>query len=184
MAANKIDNKLLPLAKRYSDALTQVAQEREQLDTVHSDLMTVVESLDSVSVMKNFLSHPVVPFNEKKDMVKSVFEGRLQECSMNLLFILLEKNKISLINNIFYCYEESMDEAKNVLKVGVVSAVDVDEDLKNKLKEKLENKLKKNVKFEFEVDPEIIAGMVLKIQDKVIDGSMAAKLQGFKKSIR
>lgn len=184
MAVTNIDNKLIPLAKRYSDALSQVAKERNELDAVYEDLKTVTESLNAVGVMKNFLSHPVIPFNEKEDLINAVFQGRIKECSLNLLFILLEKNKINLIDTIQYCYEESMDDAQNVLKIGVVSAVEVDEDLKAKLKEKLEKKLQKNVKFDFEINPDIIAGLVLKIQDKIVDGSMAAKLQGFKKSVR
>lgn len=184
MTSKTIDNKLIPLAKRYSDALIDVAQSKNELDDVYSDLQTVSEALSSVDELNAFLSHPVIPLSEKKDMVKSVFEGKIKEDTLNLLFILLEKNKINLINTILYCFEESMDEAKNILKVSVISAVEVDDDLKQKLKEKLENKLNKAVKFEFEMNPEIIAGLVLKIQDKVIDGSMAAKLEGFKKILR
>lgn len=184
MTSKTIDNKLIPLAKRYSDALIDVAQSKNELDDVYSDLQTVSEALSSVDELNAFLSHPVIPLSEKKDMVKSVFEGKIKEDTLNLLFILLEKNKINLINTILYCFEESMDEAKNILKVSVISAVEVDDDLKLKLKEKLENKLNKAVKFEFEMNPEIIAGLVLKIQDKVIDGSMAAKLEGFKKILR
>lgn len=179
-----LDNKLIPLAKRYSDAITETAQSKNELDSVHSDLENIVNILSSMDNFRGFLSHPVIPVSEKKELVQSVFEGKITQDSLNLLYILLEKNKINLINTIFYCFEESMDEAKNVLKVGVVSAVEIDEDLKAALKEKLENKLNKNVKFEFEIDPNIIAGLVLKIKDKTIDGSMSAKLQGFKKSIR
>ena len=184
MTLKNTDNKLIPLAKRYSEALTEVAKNKNELDTVWTDLQTVEESITSVKEMANFLSHPVIPVFEKKDMVKSVFEGKINNDVLNLLYILLEKNKINLLSTILYCFEESMDEAKNILKVGVVSAVEIDEDLKHKLQEKLENKLNKLVKFDFETKPEIIAGVVLKIQDKVIDGSMAAKLESFKKALR
>ena len=184
MTLKNTDNKLIPLAKRYSEALTEVAKNKNELDTVWADLQTVEESITSVKEMANFLSHPVIPVFEKKDMVKSVFEGKINNDVLNLLYILLEKNKINLLSTILYCFEESMDEAKNILKVGVVSAVEIDEDLKHKLQEKLESKLNKSVKFDFETKPEIIAGVVLKIQDKVIDGSMAAKLEGFKKALR
>ena len=184
MTLKNTDNKLIPLAKRYSEALTEVAKNKNELDTVWTDLQTVEESITSVKEMANFLSHPVIPVFEKKDMVKSVFEGKINNDVLNLLYILLEKNKINLLSTILYCFEESMDEAKNLLKVGVVSAVEIDEDLKHKLQEKLESKLNKSVKFDFETKPEIIAGVVLKIQDKVIDGSMAAKLEGFKKALR
>ena len=184
MTLKNTDNKLIPLAKRYSEALTEVAKNKNELDTVWTDLQTVEESITSVKEMVNFLSHPVIPVFENKDMVKSVFEGKINNDVLNLLYILLEKNKINLLSTILYCFEESMDEAKNILKVGVVSAAEIDEDLKQKLKEKLESKLNKSVKFDFETKPEIIAGVVLKIQDKVIDGSMAAKLEGFKKALR
>ena len=184
MTLKNTDNKLIPLAKRYSEALTEVAKNKHELDTVWTDLQTVEESITSVKEMANFLSHPVIPVFEKKDMVKSVFEGKINNDVLNLLYILLEKNKINLLSTILYCFEESMDEAKNILKVGVVSAAEIDEDLKHKLQEKLESKLNKSVKFDFETKPEIIAGVVLKIQDKVIDGSMAAKLEGFKKALR
>lgn len=184
MTLKNTDNKLIPLAKRYSEALTEVAKNKNELDTVWADLQTVEESMTSVKEMANFLSHPVIPVFEKKDMVKSVFEGKINNDVLNLLYILLEKNKINLLSTILYCFEESMDEAKNILKVGVVSAAEIDEDLKHKLQEKLESKLNKSVKFDFETKPEIIAGVVLKIQDKVIDGSMAAKLEGFKKALR
>ena len=117
-------------------------------------------------------------------MVKNVFEGKINKDVLNLLFILLEKNKINLIPAVLYCFEESLDKAKNILKVGVVSAVEIDDDLKAKLREKLESKLKKSVKFDFEINPDIIAGLILKINDKTIDGSMAAKLEGFKKLLR
>lgn len=184
MPTKNVDNKLITVAKRYSDALAQVAQEKNELDIVYSDLTTVVDALDAVSELKNFLTHPVIPQNEKKELLKSVFEGKITQDVLNLLFILAEKNKINILDTILYCFESSVDEAKNILKVGVVSAVDVDEDLKTKLKEKLEAKLKKTIKLEFELNPEIIAGLVLKIQDKTIDGSMAAKLEGFKKQLR
>lgn|SRR5574344_1458109 len=185
MASNtNIDNKLVPLAKRYSDALADVAASKNETDKILDDLRTIVSSLEQVKELSDFLLHPVIPVDEKKEMVKSVFENKISTDSLNLLFILLEKNKVNIVNTILYCFEESVDEAKNILKVSVVSAVSVDEDLKQKLKDKLESKLKKSVKFDFEINPDIIAGIVLKIKDKTIDGSMATKLNGFKKILR
>ena len=131
MTSKTIDNKLIPLAQRYSDALIEVAKNRNELDIVYTDLKTVAESLESVKEMADFLSHPVIPLFEKKEMVKNVFEGKINNDVLNLLFILLEKNKINLIPAVLYCFEESLDKAKNILKVGVVSAVEIDEDLNN-----------------------------------------------------
>lgn len=66
MTSKTIDNKLIPLAKRYSDALIAVAQERNELDAVAADIQCVCESLQGVPEMANFLTHPVIPLSEKK----------------------------------------------------------------------------------------------------------------------
>ena len=161
-----------------------VAQDRNEIDDVYADLTNVSESLSLVKKMREFLTHPVIPVSEKKDMIGSIYRGRVKTSTLNLLFILLEKNRLNLVETIRHCYETSMDDAKNAIKVDVVSAVEIDEDLKEKLKAKLESKLNKSIKLEFEINPEILAGLVLKIQDKTIDGSMLAKLNGFKKTIR
>ena len=152
----KIDNKLLPLANRYSDAIIAVAKDRGEIDEVFTDLTTVSESLDMVTKMRDFLMHPVIPFAEKKDMIKSVFQGRIKPSTLSLMFILTEKSRLNLLETIKYCYEESMDEAKNIVKVGVVSAVEIDGDLKQSLKERLENKLHKAVKFVFDINPDTV----------------------------
>ena len=208
--SKNIDNKLLPLAKRYSEALLEVAKNRNELDEVFSELCNVVDlledsdaddskhalKLDKVSITNQSaviltkrpsvtagVLHELKQIAEKKDLLKSVFESKLKNDVLNLLYILAEKNKINLLPSILYCFEAEMDKAKNILKVGVVSAIELDSDSVSRLKEKLEQKLHKSVKFEFEVNPDIIAGLVLKIQDKTIDGSMATKLQGFKKML-
>ena len=102
---------------------------------------------------------------------------------MNFLFTLVDRNKFNLIDTILYCYENSLNDAKNILKVNVISAVEIDNDLKENLKSKLETKLRKAVVLDYEIKPEIIAGLILKIKDKTIDGSMAHKLQEMKKQL-
>lgn len=181
--ANNVDNKLISLAKRYADAIIEVAKSHDELDKVLDDLKAVSGVYDSSDDFRNFINHPVIPFAEKKDVIKSIFEGKISTEALNFLYVLLEKNKLSLINTIVYCYEEALDEAKNILKVNVISAVEVDDDLKENLKTKLESKLKKTVKFDFEIKPEIIAGLILKIRDKTIDGSVKNKLESLEKQL-
>ncbi len=180
---NSIDNKLISLAKRYADALLQVAAGRGELDAVLSDLKLASSAYDSSDDLKKFMDHPAVSVNDKKAAVKEIFENKILVDSLNFLYVLVEKNKFSLIDTILYCYEEGMDVVRNILKVDVISAVEIDEDLKDALKVKLESKFQKSVKFEYKVNPEIIAGVILKIKDKTIDGSMAHKLECLEKQL-
>ena len=178
-----IDNKLISVAKRYSDAILEVAKERNELDAVFEDLKNAVNVYDYSEDLRAFLSHPAIPAKDKKELVKSVFEGKVADITMNFLFTLVDRNKFNLIDTILYCYENSLNDAKNILKVNVISAVEIDNDLKENLKSKLETKLRKVVVLDYEIKPEIIAGLILKIKDKTIDGSMAHKLQEMKKQL-
>lgn len=181
--ANNIDNKLIAVSKRYSDAILEIAKEKNELDNVFEDLKNVVSVYDYSKEMRDFLEHPAIAVKDKKELVHSVFDGKISVDTMNLLYTLLDKNKFKLVDTILYCYENSLNEAKNILKVEVISAVEIDNDLKENLKSKLEAKLKKTVAMDYQIRPEIIAGLILKIKDKTIDGSIAHKLQAMKKQL-
>ncbi len=181
--AHNIDNKLIAPAKRYAEAILEIAQSKGKLDEIYADILAVVEAYNASEDLRNFINHPVIPIDEKKDAINSIFKGKINDDVFNMLNILAERNKFSLMPVILYCYEQGLDEAKNILKVGVVSAVEVDEDLKESLKNKLENKLHKSIKLDFEVNPEIIAGLILKIEDKTIDGSMKHKLESLERQL-
>ena len=178
-----IDNKLIATARRYSDAIIEIAKEKGELDNIYEDLKNIAAVYDYSNELRDFLSHPAIAHKDKKELIGSIFEGKISNDTLNLLYTLLDKNKFNLIDTILYCYESSLNEAKNILKVDVISAVEIDNDLKEKLKSKLESKLKKSVDLNYEIKTEIIAGLILKIKDKTIDGSMAYKLQTMKKQL-
>lgn len=181
--AKNIDNKLIAVSKRYSDAILQIAAEKNELDSVFEDLKNIADVYDYSKEMRDFLGHPAIAVKDKKDLVSSVFEGKISTDTLNLLYTLVDKNKFNLVDTILSCYENSLCEAKNILKVDVISAVEVDDDLKENLKIKLESKLKKTVSLNYEIRPEILAGLILKIKDKTIDGSMASKLKSMRKQL-
>lgn len=178
-----VDNKLILAAKRYAEAILEIAKSKNELDKVFEDFSTVTNVYDENEEFRNFINHPAIPAADKKDAVKQIFEGKISEDTLNLLNILIEKNKYSLIDTIAYCYELLLDEVKNILKVDVISAVEMDDDLKESLKNKLESKLQKTVKLDYEIKPEIIAGVILKIKDKTIDGSLAHKLDSLQRQL-
>ena len=82
-----------------------------------------------------------------------------------------------------YSYEHELDLIKGLERVEVISAVEMKENAKNRLKQKLEEKLKKSVMINFEQDSEIIAGLVIRIGDSVIDNSLRHKLEDLSKEM-
>ncbi len=99
---------------------------------------------------------------------------------VNFLKILVDKNRFSLFNDILSAYRETLDDINNISKVRVTSAVEMTKEAQDKLKSKLEEKLKKKVVFDMDINPDIIAGLVIKIGDNVVDMSLKHKLEDFK----
>ena len=182
-SVKNIDNKLIVPAKRYADAILEIAKSKNELDKYHEDIQTAVKAYDESEDFRNFMTHPIIPAAEKKDTLRSVFDGKISPDVLNLLYLLAERNKFSLIPTILYCYEKGLDAAKNILRVEVVSAVEVDEDLRENLKTKLESKLNKSIVLDYSINPDIIAGIILKIQDKTIDGSLAHRLESLQRKL-
>ena len=182
-SVKNIDNKLIAAAKRYADAILEIAKSKNELDNFHEDIKTISDVYGSSEEFAKFMNHPIIPAPEKKDALKNIFEGKIAQDVLNLLYLLTERNKFSLIQTILYCFEKGLDEAKNILRVEVVSAVEVDEELKENLKNKLENRLNKSIVLDYSINPDIIAGIILKIRDKTIDGSLAHKLESLQRKL-
>ena len=97
--------------------------------------------------------------------------------------LLVDKDRFNLIDEILESYSKDVDKQKNIQKVSVISAIELDEELKSKLINKLAQKLNKNIELETQLDKDIIAGLVIKTEDNVIDMSLKHKFEEMKKEI-
>ena len=87
------------------------------------------------------------------------------------------------LNQIVEAYSYEVDEIHNVKRVEVVSAVEISDDRKQRLVEKLQNKLQKTVIPNWNVDIDIIGGLIIRIGDDVVDNSLRNKLENLSKNI-
>lgn len=177
-------NKFLVVSKRYAKALIElqdagVVTSKE----IINDLKTISDTLKESPDLFEALSNPIVGIDDKKDIVDTVFQNEISTTVKNFVKVLIEKNRFSAFKYIVYAYEHELDLINGIERVEVVSAVTMREEAKHRLKKKLEEKLKKSVLINFEQDPEIIAGLVIKIGDSVIDTSLRHKLEDLSKEM-
>ena len=100
------------------------------------------------------------------------------------LRLLVEKRRIHHIAQIAEAYQELLDEELGISRAKVVAAIELSPEDQQKLAEALEKVTGQKVIVEMEVDPSIIGGVVARIGDLVLDGSIRAQLEKFKESIR
>lgn len=172
------------IAQRYADALVRIAKEGKlTFEKISKDLNLVKEILTSSKDLNEVLVNPVVSIEDKKEILDKVFSSEIDVLVINLLKLLIDKNKFNIFDEVLEAYNKSIDSVNNIKRILVTSAVTMPEDAKNRLKQKLEEKLKANVLLDLNINKDIIAGLVIKIDDNVIDMSLKHKLEDLSKNI-
>ena len=172
------------IADRYAIALIELADKNNSLDQFNYDLAAINSVFKENKDISLFLAHPTIPVDEKKALIKKVFEGAVSEYIINFLMILIDRNRFALLLNIYEHYNLLLNKKRNIVVAKVTTAINIDEEIINNLRHKLEQKFNGlNMQISTEINPDIIAGMIVKIGDRVIDGSIKTKIENMKKQL-
>lgn len=166
------------IAKTYAESLFNSDSNYTE---ILSGLNTVLEVVKSSDEFVQTIQNPSISIDTKFEIIDEVFSSELDNKIINFLKILVEKNRFSDFEQIVIEYSNLLDELNNVKKVDVISAIELNEEQKQKTIKKLESKLQKNIKINWTLNKDIIGGLVIKIDDDVIDNSLKNKLEKLSK---
>lgn len=171
------------VAKRYGQALLQIGQEKDSIDRYQEDLKLVVDTIENSAELKDVLIGQTVSVDEKKTIVKQIFADKVDANIVNLLCVVVDKNREEFIADIYSVYCTLADEVRNIAYADVVSAYPLTEEQETALSAQLANMSGKTVKLNVSVDASLLAGMVVTFGDKVYDGTVGARLAGMKNKL-
>lgn len=169
------------VARRYALALFNLAGEQGAVDEVEKDLKVVVEVLERFPQLKRAIQHRLVPPREKKALVATVFSTRVSSLVQRFIGLLVDKHREGYLESILEAYVLYADRARNVVEVNVSSAVPLAEADLRSLGQRLEAYTGKKVRLKTSVDPSLLGGVVVRIGDQLIDGSVKKRLQKMKR---
>ena len=167
-----LDNRI---GKRYADAIFLVAESNNNLKNVYQALNNLMELYTENQDFKMFISHPLISKDDKKGFLKKIYSN-LEENILNIILYLLDKNRIDNIKEITIEYLKIYYAKNRILDVEGIFSREITEEQKNKLIENLEKRTNKNINLTTKIDKTIIGGGILKIGDKIIDGSIRTQL--------
>ncbi len=170
-----------PSAKRYALALYQLATEKGSVEKCQEDLRLCGEVLANENI-NAFLSMPNIHVSQKIDLFRNNLKD-LEQSVHSLIGILIERDAFNLVSDIREQYGRLLDEEKGLERAHVVSAVPMSDDNKDNLSSYLSQLVGKNIELTSEVDPSILAGLVARVGDKILDGSVKTRLQSLRKSL-
>jgi F-type H+-transporting ATPase subunit delta len=168
-------------SKRYAQAVFQIAKEKNNLDEWLLDLRKIADLMHNpefATVMEN----PEIPFELKAKSLREIL-GKINSLALNLGFLLIAKNKFRNACQIVEEFNYLLNEHRGVKNAEIITAIPVDNTEKNILVQNLETLIGNKITADFKVDPNILGGMVAKVDGNLIDGSIRSKLELLKKSM-
>lgn len=167
-------------ARRYSKAFLETAIERDILEDAKMDMILIGDLLNSSRELRLFLKSPLVRKEQKKAALDEIFGSKIHELTDNFIDLLTEKNRESLLESITDDFIDLYNLHHGIIEVDVTSAYKLDEKQVTELKSQLESSTGKKVQINRSVNNELIGGIMVRIDDTVIDGSVKFKLNQLK----
>jgi len=168
------------VARRYAQALFNVALTRETVDIIGSELFQLKSFSDKDKRFVNFLQAPQVLTEHKVALVKSLFTTRLSPSLVYFLLLLIEKERVNLLSRIAQEFETFLESYKGIIRANVVTAVHVDQNYKDRLTASLEKLTGKKIELVHKIDKSIIGGIIVELNYQIIDRSVRSQLNSLK----
>lgn len=164
------------ICEEYAAALFALAAEENAKREV-ADSVTVLRTLTAeYPDYVDLLATPTVPLDERCRVIDEALSGRLHEYAVSFVKLLCERGRIRELPECIDEYLKLYEASDGIASAEVTSAVELSDAQKNALREKLEARLSRRVELKCEVDASLLGGIVVRVDGKVMDGSLKRRL--------
>jgi F-type H+-transporting ATPase subunit delta len=167
---------------RYSRAIFQSALEKEILDKVYQDMIFISE-ICKIAETKDFLGSPIIVPSKKEAIFHKMLGGNVEEITLSLIDLIVKNGRESFIPAIARVFIHETKKFKGITESVLITAVKVDDKVKKQIADLISEGFKTKVELKETIDPEIIGGFILQIDDNYIDASIRNKLRKIKKEL-
>ena len=168
------------IAKRYASAIYDIAESSDKIGEIREALNILAENYNEDEEFKVFLLDPSIKYDEKVKYLHKSFDF-ISEDAFKIINYLVKKGRVSLAEKIKDSYLKIYYEKNNKVLVNATFTKELSDNQREALMKKLEEKYKKKIVLNLSVDEELIGGGIIKIGNKVIDGSIKSQIENIKK---
>ena len=173
-------------ANRYAAALFEIAQITHADTEIEEELESFAVALKKSPLIEKFLNNPSFRLEEKRRFLGRIYQERVRdfyEVLLNFFTILLEKNRFNLIHEIAVEFKKIADEKRGIGAAEIRTAVPLESRLEQEIVSRLERIAGYKIRVKKEIDPALLGGVVVKIRNKVLDGSVRNRINLLKKEL-
>ena len=173
------------VSKRYAKALLSLGQEDGNFEKYGRDLQDFSGFCEVHKEVIGVIANQIFSIEDRRRILQALLgKSSYSDVAKNFLNLLLDKNRIGTIHQITDHYERLTDDISNIARAEIVTPRPLREDAQNKLEKVLGDLTSKTIKIEVKEDISLIGGIVVKIGDLVLDGSVKTQLEGLNESLK
>ncbi|MCL2766301.1 MAG: F0F1 ATP synthase subunit delta [Peptococcaceae bacterium] len=172
------------VAGRYSTALYDLATEANEVDRIEEEIKAIAAAVEENVTLKQVLFHPQITVTDKKELLEAVFKDKVLPLTSNFLALLIDRRRETFLQDIVDEFVRLANKDRNIVQARIVSALELIDDEKRDIELLLTKITGQKVQSSFVVEPSLVGGVLVHIGDKVIDGSIKARLDTMRESLR
>lgn len=177
--------KNLAIARRYAKALLLIGKEDGRIDTYREELGAFAKLVEQEKSLQQVLVNPLYEADGRKKVLVRVMEQvTLSPTVKTFALFLFDKGRIGFLSSINSFFQQFADELKGVARASLVSATELSSETIDKIRAALSKRTGKDILLEVEQDPALIGGIVTRIGDLVLDGSVRTQLLNMRESLK
>ena len=166
-------------AIRYAKAILELSSETNAVDQVAADMKRIVEAGNDTGDFQVFLNSPVIKTDKKISILKVLF-SEFTELTMSFIELITKNKREYLLTEIASAFVNLLKKQNGIVPISVTSAVKLEKQTLNQILEKLKSHVDGEFEVTEEVDPALIGGFIVRMEDKQIDASIASQLNRMK----
>ena len=167
----------------YASGVFELAKAEGQLERVESELFAIAQAMEGSTELRSALGDPQLPLEKKQAIVDDLVSGRASSLTLGLVQFIVGQNRAPDLPAIARSFIEKAAASREREVAEIRSAVPLDDETVERLAAALSRATGKNVEPRVIVDPSVIGGLVARVGDTVIDGSISRKVESLRQAI-
>jgi F-type H+-transporting ATPase subunit delta len=168
----------------YAQAIFQIAEAEGVLDAVEDELYRFGKAVEQSNDLRDALTDPALPAERKRATVKDILGERASRHTVSILGFLIDQGRTRELGAIIEELAKVAAERRSRAVAEVRSAIPLDDEHRRKLLEALERATGKKIELKVLVDPSVVGGLVARVGDQVIDGTVRRRLELARERLR
>jgi len=164
-------------ARRYATALFASAQSAQKLEAVERDMSVITELMKTTPAFRQMWLSPMIPAGKKRSVLDNILGKSLDPLTISFLRLLIDKRREVILEGVDRELRDQVDASRHIIRAEATFAVEPNPAELMNLTASLQQRTGETVELTYHVNADILGGVIVKLQDTIIDGSVRGKLE-------